>query len=269
MNLDRRTRKQLDRVVDHVRRELADDLLGIALYGSAVGSGLRPSSDVDLFAVTARPAPAASKRRLIESLLPISGSRAIDGPARSIELTIVVQSAVRPWRYPPVMDFQYGDWLRAEFERGNAAPWNSPNPDLAVLITEVRQASRTLDGAPMVELLDPVPRDDQVRAMLDELPGLMADAEGDTRNVVLTLARMWTTLATGEFRSKDAAADWVLERLSAAERPVLGRARAAYVSGAEEHWGDLKAAVERHVAAMAARIREAAGVGPSPPMPER
>ena len=262
MNLDRPTCHQLDRVVDLVRREFGEDLLGAALYGSAIGAGLRPTSDLDVFVVIAQPTTATGRARLVRELLPISGSRATAGPARSIELTIVVQSAVRPWRYPPDMDFQYGDWLRAEFERGDTAPWDSPNPDLAVLITEVRQASMTLHGAPVVDLLDPVPHEDLVRAMLDELPGLVADAQGDTRNVVLTLARIWTTLATSEIRSKDAAADWVLERLTAAERPVLERARAQYLSGAGEHWHDLMADVERHVAAMAVRIRDAASVGP-------
>ena len=43
--------------------------------------------------------------------------------------------------------------------------------------------------------------------MLDGVPSLMADLADDTRNVLLTLARIWTTVATGEIRSKDEAAD--------------------------------------------------------------
>jgi predicted nucleotidyltransferase len=262
MNLDGTAADQLDRVVELVQGQIGTDLLGVALYGSAVGAGLGPTSDLDLFVVISRPTTAAQRARLVRQLMPISGSRATAGPARSIELTMVVQSAVRPWRYPPAMDFQYGDWLRVEFERGDPAPWDSPNPDLAVLMTEVRDRSVTLHGAAMLDLLDPVPRDDLFQAMLDEVPGLLADAEGDTRNVVLTLARMWTTLATGEIRSKDAAVDWVMERVPAAERPVLERARAQYLSGAEEHWDDLTADVGRHTAAMEVRIRKSAGDGP-------
>jgi hypothetical protein len=56
--------------------------------------------------------------------------------------------------------------------------------------------------------------------MADELPSLVADLESDTRNVLLTLARMWTTVATGRIVSKDAAAAWALERL-----PPSARAR--------------------------------------------
>ena len=151
MEVDAATTRQLERVVTLVREVIGEAVLAVALYGSAVAAGLRPSSDLDVLAVAARPTTNAQKRRLIAGLLPISGSRAVGGPARSIELTIVVQSAIRPWRYPPEVDFQYGDWLRAEFEQGDLAPWKAPNPDLAILLTAALQASRPLHGRPIGE----------------------------------------------------------------------------------------------------------------------
>lgn len=51
----------------------------------------------------------------------------------------------------------------------------------------------------------------------------------DARNVILTLARIRITLATGGIRSKDTAADFVLDRLPAAHRRVQADdARAIY-----------------------------------------
>jgi streptomycin 3"-adenylyltransferase len=82
--------------------------------------------------------------------------------------------------------------------------------------------------------------------MLDGIPALLGDLDADTRNVLLTLARIWTTLATGEIRAKDASADWVLERLPRGERPVLERARAIYLGEAEERWDDLQPLVRPH-----------------------
>ena len=74
------------------------------------------------------------KQRLVDRLLAISGRSTPDGPLRRVELTIVVESEVNPWRYPPSFDFQYGDWLRSEFESGNVEPWTTTtNPDLAAL----------------------------------------------------------------------------------------------------------------------------------------
>ena len=64
MTLDGQEAAQLRRVTDLVRGELGHDLLGMALYGSAVTSGLRPSSDLDLLAVAARPTTETERRLL-------------------------------------------------------------------------------------------------------------------------------------------------------------------------------------------------------------
>ena len=256
--LDARDRAQLAGVVDLVRGVLGDDVVGAWLYGSAVAGGLRPSSDLDVFAVTNRALTPVERRALVGGLLPISGSRAVAGPARSIELTTVVQSDVRPWRYPPAMDFLYGDWLRPELERGELAVGPRPNRDLAIVIGMLLLGSRRLIGPPAADVLDPVPRADLERASLEVIPGLLDDLESDTRNVLLTLARIWTTVQTGEIRSKDAAADWVLPRVPEDHRAVLARARDAYVGGEHEHWDDAMRAVRRHVEFVVRAVRDAA-----------
>nr|BFE79616.1 hypothetical protein GCM10020093_022170 [Planobispora longispora] len=82
---------------------------------------------------------------------------------------------------------------------------------------------------------------------------------------MLTLARVWTTLATGEIRSKDAAADWALARLPAEHRPVLEHARELYLSRrySEESWSDeLRARVGPHVEAVLAEIDRLARPAP-------
>jgi streptomycin 3"-adenylyltransferase len=250
---------QVDAVDDLIRAVLGPDVVGMYLYGSAVAGGLRRSSDLDLFVISGRPSTAAEKRTLIERLLPISGSRAVAGPARSIELTIVVQGDVRPWRYPPLLDFQYGDWMRAGFERGELPPWPTPSPDLAVLLTTVIPDGVPLVGPPPTEVLDAVPRADLDQAMLDALPSLLADLESDTGNVILTLARIWTTLVTGEIWSKDAAAERVLARLPAEHRPVLARACAIYTGNEPEGWDDILPRAQRTAEYLEAAIRAEQG----------
>lgn len=184
----------------------------------------------------------------------MSGSRAVRGPARSIELTIVLGSDVRPWRYPPRLDFQYGDWWRAEYEAGDFAPWTSPNPDLAVVITSVLGAAEVLVGPMPAELLDPVPRSHVNRAMRDSLTSLLADLESDTRNVLLTLARMWFTIATGEIRSKDTAAEWAIAKLPASDAAPLTRARQGYLSEEWESWSDSMPEVQNLAARLVVEI---------------
>jgi predicted nucleotidyltransferase len=253
--LDARSIGQVDAAIDLVRGVLGEDAVAAYLYGSAVLGGLKPSSDLDLFVVSRRPTTRADKRALIDGLLPISGSHAVSGPARSIELTMVVQSEVRPWRYPPQLEFLYGDWLRSEFERGEVPAGPRPNPDLAVLITILLIGSRPLFGPPAAEVFDPVPHVDLQRALLDVIPGLLGDLTTDTGNVILTLARIWATAATGEIRSKDGAADWALARLPEEHRSVVARARAIYLGDEPEDWQDLRGVVGAHADVVVREIR--------------
>ena len=238
---------QVGRIVRLVRDVLGPDAVGAYPHGSTALGGLRPHSDIDVLVVSRRPTTVDQKRLLIDGLLRMSGRGDPSGHARSIELTVVVESAIRPWHYPPRFDFQYGDWLRSEFEKGDLTPWETPNPDLAPMITMVLLGGRALFGPPPTEVFDPVPRSDLNRAITGGIPGLLADLDSDTGNVVLTFARIWTTLATGEIRSKDSAADWVLARLPQEHRSVLGRARAIYLGEEDERWDDLRARVRPHV----------------------
>jgi predicted nucleotidyltransferase len=251
--------EQLEQILSVVRGGLGPDVIGAYLYGSAVAGGLRPRSDLDVFVVSRRRTTREEKQRLVDGLVPLS--RRGSGPPswRPVELTVVAQPDVRPWRYPPRMDFQYGEWLRDELGSGNLEPSPESNFDLAVLVTMVLLRAKPLLGPPAAEVLDPVPRDDLVRAMVHGVDALLADLGPDTANVVLTLARIWTTIATGEVRSKEGAADWALSRLPADHRPVLQRARAVYLGSDEDRWDDLESRVRPHADHVLREIRRLAG----------
>ena len=237
---DEAVEEQSDAAMGVLRRGLADaKILGLYLYGSAVAGGLRPDSDLDLFAVTDRRLTADEKARIVDGLLPISGRETRPSTWRPVEMTIVAQPEARPWRYPPRMELQYGEWLRDAFLSGSVEPKPAESPDLGVLITMVRESGLALMGPNATQVLDAVPRADLVRAMVDGVPSLMADLADDTRNVLLTLARIWTTIVTGDIRSKDEAADWALSRLPDAYRPTLARARDLYIEGGYgDPWDD-------------------------------
>lgn len=76
-----------------------------------------------------------------------------------------------------------------EFEQNNI-PKPETNPDLAIVLTKVRDNSIALFGPPAQELFDPVPVEDLRRAIAESLPTLVDELRGDERSVLLTLARM-------------------------------------------------------------------------------
>jgi hypothetical protein len=147
--------------------------------------------------------------------------------------------------------------VRHAFQHGNYTPWKEKDPDLAMLITIALQGDRPLLGPRPSEIFDPVPPADLTRAMVHGLDGLLGNLSTDTRNVLLTLARIQCTLATGEIRPKDRAADWVLDRLPKKDRAVLARARAIYLGEEEDRWEDLRLSLAGVADRMADEIRRA------------
>jgi predicted nucleotidyltransferase len=248
-----RSMAQVDELVALLREVHGDGLLGAYLHGSSGTGRLQPTSDTDVLAVARMPMSDDQRRRLVAGILPLSGRRATGGPARPIELTVVVADDVRPWRYPPVEDFLYGEWERAAYEAGTL-PDRRENADLATLVTMTLAADRPLVGPPPASLLDPVPADDLVRAVTAGVPGLLDDLEDDTRNVLLTLARILVTVETGTLVAKDEAADYAIARLPAAHHAVLRRALDAYHGPDYGRFDDLAADVRPCADALRAAI---------------
>src|SRR5262245_11965605 len=162
------------------------------------------------------------------------------GPERCVELTVVAQAQVRPWRYPPSLDLQYGEWLRGRFEEGDSLPLQAAaNADLTILLTIVLLGDLPLFGPPPGALLDPVLMEDCVRAMVSDIDQFMDEFEDDTRNLLLRLARVWQTVVTGAIDREDRAAEWARARLPPEYRPLMERARAIYLGRQPAAWTEL------------------------------
>jgi len=240
LTFDSNTKKQINQCLDLIEKTFGQDLLGIYLYGSSILGGLQKYSDIDLFIVLNRATAREEKAKLATALLKISGIY-MKSKKLPIEITIVEKSEINPWHYPAKFDFQYGEWLRKQFEHGDIEPWSTKEmPDLALLVTQILLASNTLVGANPDKLLCNVPYKDFMAAIKDALLNLMSDIDSDTRNVLLTLARIWSTVITNAIRSKSAAADWVINHLPEKYRPAMERAKAIYKGKEKEHWDDIQ-----------------------------
>ncbi|EFY5122948.1 TPA: aminoglycoside adenylyltransferase domain-containing protein, partial [Escherichia coli] len=94
---------------------------------------------------------------------------------------------------------------------------------------------------------EPVPKEHFSKALFDTIAQWNAESDwkGDERNVVLALARIWYSASTGLIAPKDVAAAWVSERLPAEHRPLICKARAAYLGSEDD---DLAMRVEETAA---------------------
>ncbi|MCP5506416.1 MAG: DUF4111 domain-containing protein [Chlamydiales bacterium] len=236
--------KQLEDVLELLKGVLGSELVGVYLYGSSLVGGLQRYSDIDLLVVINRKTTLEEKGALVDKLLQISGVY-MQESKWPLELTLVERSAVNPWRYSPRFDFQYGEWLRAAFEEGTTEACQTDEmPDLAIIVTQVLLKSQTLWGPEPEHVLSQVPYKDFMKAMLHDLDRLIVEIESDTRNVLLTFARIWSTVETNEIRSKTAAADWAMKHLPDNFQPVMKRAKLICMGDEDERWDDLQQLIE-------------------------
>lgn len=240
MTICHEVQQQLKDSLDLLKMILGTDLLAVYLYGSSIVGGLQKYSDIDFFVITNRVTTSEEKTKLVANLLQISGIY-MKSSKLPIEMTLVEKTMINPWRYPPHFDFQYGEWLRKSFENGIIEPWISNEmPDLALIVTQVLLKSQTLWGLEPGQLLAHVPYHDFMKAMIHDLDRLGSELESDTRNVLLTYARIWSTLETNAIRSKPSAADWVMNHLPKIYKPVMKRAKSICIGLENEYWDDLK-----------------------------
>lgn len=228
-------------------RRIVEELLGrmvvgVYLFGSAVKGGLRINSDVNVLVVVNQGLPEITRRQLTDRLMPISGKIGNSDSIRPLEVTVVNHEDIVPWRYPPKNEFIYGEWLRDDFEAGQVQE-PTYDPDLAIVLAQVRENSVSLFGPHASDILAPVPMTDIRRAIMDSLPELMESMKGDERNVILTLARMWQTVAVGEISPKDVAAEWAIPRLPKEHADLLDLARKAYLGEYVDKWEGLNSEV--------------------------
>jgi aminoglycoside 9-adenylyltransferase len=164
---------------------------------------------------------------------------------------------------PPRAEFVYGEWLREEFESG-AVPEPTRDPDLAIVLKKVIDNSLPLFGDDAVNLFNPVPMKDILRGIRESLPNLLDGVEGDERNVILTLARMWLTAATGDIAPKDISAQWAALQLPEDQASILNEARLGYLGKLDDSWHDRKDELRKLIRQMQSSVETCLDSRPKP-----
>jgi len=222
---------QVSQVCSNIEGHLSS-LQAIHLFGSAVDSSLKPHSDIDLFVTTRGRLEESTRNELMRALLAHSAPPGSNASLRALEVTVVCHSDIYPWRYPAYRQMQFGEWLREDIINGIIEP-ATVDIDLAILIRKIGQHSIPIFGPSAAELFDSVPDEDFSNALKDTLKiwNTPEDWSGDEQNVILTLARIWYSTATGNIAPKEVAATWLMQRIPDDHRSILSEAQQAYLNG--------------------------------------
>lgn len=229
---------QIQQVVNVLKKILRTKLNTIYLHGSSVSGGLRPNSDIDLLVIIKSPLTKEEKNLLNTDLLSISGHYPYDKFGRKpLEIVMFVSHLLHNLQYPARCEFIYREWLRDTLEQG-LSDNSSEDPEYTLMLAQAQKEVKLLWGEYVIL---PKINNQQIRkALLDSLPNIISSIEGDERNVLLTLARMWFTMSTGQFISKDTAADWAINRMPNKFIEVMTVARDAYLYGNNVEWTKYK-----------------------------
>jgi len=246
--------RQVMQVISIAENLFHEQILGIYLYGSATMCGLRPDSDIDILIITTQGISDSIRDNLTKQLLAISGSVGRK-EKRPLEVTVIRQNDIVPWSFPPRCEYMYGEWLREEMEAGKS-PQSCYDPDIAILLWQARKSSMTLKGLESQKLLPSISFCEIKKAIQSSLPGLISGFEGDERNVLLTLSRMWFTLETKEITSKDIAAEWAMSKLPDSFVPLMELAKNGYLGKCIDKWGEKQAETLLFVDFLSKKIAE-------------
>lgn len=225
---------QINKTVQLLEKELGHNLLSVILYGSAAETGLKRYSDMDLLIIINYGLSFQNRVNLVSGLMNISAAIGSEHKGRYIELTVMTKNDLHNIEYPPAEEFQYGEWMREELLSGNL-PERTKNPDLVILLKQALQNHQVVYGKNLSHFITEVPAEYILKAIKDLLPEIWLEDAGDERNTILTLCRMWLTAQTGEIKSKEDAADWVIDRLDEHTR-LIQIARDEYMGDIEVDW---------------------------------
>jgi streptomycin 3"-adenylyltransferase len=233
----RLAREPLEKLAAGLEEIFAGDLAGVYLHGSAALGCYGPHSDVDVLAAIGRPSTPDEQQRLAELCLRVSRASWDDSHCL-LELDVVVPS--RLWRYPPPVEFHYGESLRESFARGERKPWDTDTwTDLACALTILHASGIVLAGKPVSDVLPRVPLEDYRTAVKVDRQWCIDHLDTHRLHVVLSLPRVWGALETTDVHSKASAAEWALPRLPERLQPVLQHALAVYRGETQESWAGL------------------------------
>ena len=207
---------------------LGDNLAGIYLHGSAVMGCFNPGkSDLDLIVVVNEPVSDTVKKDFMDMVVELNES----APAKGLELSVVTRNVCDPFVYPTPFELHFSvahlGWYRNDPD-DYIQKMNGTDKDLAAHFTIIRSRGQCLYGAPMDEIFSPVPRDDYMDSIRNDIAEAVDEIGDNTMYLTLNLARVLAYKEDDLVLSKKEGGDWALINTPAQFHPLIQHAMSEY-----------------------------------------
>lgn len=207
-----------------------DHLTGVYLHGSlAMGCFNPQKSDLDLLLVVDEEPSDEAKLAFMEQVVRLNQ----EAPAKGLELSIVTETAVKPFQYPTPFVLHFSPMHLGWFQqdpKGYVAHMKGDDPDLAAHCTILLQYGKVLHGAPIPEVFSEVPKASYLDSIWQDVSGAEEDILRDPMYITLNLCRVLAYVRQSLVLSKQDGGAWGLDHLPEQHHPLIRQALNAYAS---------------------------------------
>ena len=218
----------LNTYVGRSRDILKDNLTGIYLHGSAVMGCFNPEkSDIDLIVVVNEPLTDIVKKEYLDMVVEMNAS----GPAKGIEMSIVLKDVCRPFVYPTPFELHFSvghlDWYRRDPD-DYIRKMKGTDKDLAAHFTIIGHKGRCLYGAPIADVFAKVPKADYLDSIYEDIADAAEDISENTMYLTLNLARVLAFQREDLVLSKKEGGEWAVGHIPAEYHSLIKNALKEY-----------------------------------------
>ena len=174
--------------VEKSKEILQDNLVGVYLHGSAVMGCYNPAkSDIDLIVVVKESIEDSVKSTFMDMVVELNEK----GPAKGIEMSVVKQSACKPFVYPTPFELHFSvahlDWYGKNPD-DYVSKMKGEDKDLAAHFTIINHRGKCLYGASIKDIFADVPVQDYIDSIWNDI----ADAEEEITDIRMQPLLRWT-----------------------------------------------------------------------------
>jgi len=227
--------------VERSKEILRSNLVGVYLHGSlAMGCFNPQKSDIDLIIVVDRSLSDAVKKAYLEMVVEHNAM----GPAKGIEMSIVLRKVCKPFVYPTPYElhFSAGHLNRYRDDPDDyVRRMKGVDKDLAAHFTIINKRGRCLYGPPIEEVFAEVPSGDYLDSIWYDVEGAAEEITKYPMYLILNLARVLAFKEEGLVLSKKEGGDWALKHLPSKYHPLILDALSEYSESEEIVYNDVLA----------------------------